>query len=456
MTAHADARNVVVRLKKNATEAWLEFRPAPAARPSKAECLAALREAEVQINATVEQAVDAALANGETGDSALVATSTPVRHGADGWIEWTVDVNAAPQATFYERSPYVQVTAGQRVGRVHPPTAGEDGCDVRGRIIAARSGRPAPVKLDESLLADAKGTITSMRQGLLVRSSTSAKVGNVLKTGGRVDFATGNIDFDGDVEIDRGVSDCFVVRATGSVTVNGVVEAATVHCRGDLTCTGGFAAKGSGKASVGGDLVAGQINALEATVGGDLRVEHEAIDCTLKVGGAIASPGATFCGGVTECGGAARIGTLGRPSGIRSTLVVDLGGPGPDPVQIAALTRDIEKMTGELQQLQARGAQMSAGQKERLTELQYELHERNGRLAQLRAPLLCSDKDPNELKVENAIHANSILVLSGETFVVGTAIRGPVTIRREGKEFVIDSRAGVRPLRQYAQRRLAA
>jgi hypothetical protein len=56
---------------------------------------------------------------------------------------------------------------------------------------------------------------------------------------GDVDYSTGNIDYRGDVHIHGDVRENFFVRATGTVTVDGTVEAANVEAGGDLIVSSG-------------------------------------------------------------------------------------------------------------------------------------------------------------------------------------------------------------------------
>ncbi len=62
-----------------------------------------------------------------------------------------------------------------------------------------------------------------------------------------MDFSTGNIDFEGDVRVLKGIRDIFEVRATGNIEVGGLIEASTIDAGGSVFAKGGMAgARGVG------------------------------------------------------------------------------------------------------------------------------------------------------------------------------------------------------------------
>ena len=67
------------------------------------------------------------------------------------------------------------------------------------------------------------------RSGHLEFANNAFHVRPVLEIKGDVDYGTGNIDFNGDVHIFGDVREGFDVRATGTIIINGLVEAATVE-----------------------------------------------------------------------------------------------------------------------------------------------------------------------------------------------------------------------------------
>ena len=65
---------------------------------------------------------------------------------------------------------------------------------------------------------------------------------------GNAELSSGNIDFRGDVVIHGGVESGVKIRATGSITIDGVVEACTLEAGKDIILRSGML--GGNKASV--------------------------------------------------------------------------------------------------------------------------------------------------------------------------------------------------------------
>lgn len=55
-----------------------------------------------------------------------------------------------------------------------------------------------------------------------------------------VDLSTGNIDFEGSVQVNGNVSSNFVIRAGGNVIISGVVEGAYIEAGGNIIIARGM------------------------------------------------------------------------------------------------------------------------------------------------------------------------------------------------------------------------
>jgi hypothetical protein len=117
---------------------------------------------------------------------------------------------------------------------------GQPGLRVDGKVVEAKSVKPAkaPGGANTAMTPDGLHLVAT-RAGHLEFSNGAFVVRPVLEIKGDVDYSTGNIDFNGDVHVCGDVRENFVIRASGTVTVDGLVEAATVEAGGDLTITRG-------------------------------------------------------------------------------------------------------------------------------------------------------------------------------------------------------------------------
>lgn len=136
----------------------------------------------------------------------------------------------------YAAISFVQnVAEGDAICRVIPPTEGGSGCTVLGRELPTRSGvAPAIPKGRNTVLSEDGNTLLAAKTGHVEFNGRAFHVKPVLDIPGNVDYSTGNINFLGDVHIHGDICTGFTVRAMGSITVDGVVEASTVEAGDDL------------------------------------------------------------------------------------------------------------------------------------------------------------------------------------------------------------------------------
>lgn len=194
-------------------------------------------------------ALDSAVAQAD-GQAVVVARGTAAQHGADARLESLVRVNRdrhphvdeSGHTDFHDLGKIPSVTAGEPVMRRHPAGEGTPGRDVRGQIVAARSGKDVKfaVRLQgvEPSAQDPNVLIaTTDGQPVLQRDGISVEPIIRLET---VELSVGNIDFVGSVEIHGDVHSGMKIRAAGDVIVGGNMEAAEIECQGNVTVRGGI------------------------------------------------------------------------------------------------------------------------------------------------------------------------------------------------------------------------
>lgn len=281
----------------------------------------------------------------------------------------------------HQASSFTVVRAGDRLGRVTPARRGADGVDVTGRALAAREGRPAKVLFDESVTVadpDAHGVsdVRAARAGLVVRHGDLIRISGTLDVPSDVDFSVGNIDFPGDVRVNGGVRDCFIVKAEGAVEVRGLVEAATVSAGCDVRLVQGMAGREKGSLTAGRDCEAKYLEGLHVVVGRDLTVGREVTNSRVEVGRALHAPTGAIIGGVFWVAAEAEIAQLGSEAGVATEIVLG---------KIAALEGLLRKglrtlpvleerlraSRERLEQIRNASGRLTASQAEELTELEF-------------------------------------------------------------------------------------
>ena len=181
-----------------------------------------------------------------------------------------------------------------------------------------------------------------------------------------VDLTTGNINFEGSLQVRGDISATMEVRVTGDVVVNGTMEAALVEAGGNVTVKGGIIGMAeamqdaSGPARTahivcGGELKARFIENAIISAGQNVEVEREIRQCSIAAGGAVNVGAANaqqtaIMGGQIRALQAVRAGTIGSPAGVPTLVQAGLD-PHAD-IKRTALTRKRVKMNEEKAKLE--------------------------------------------------------------------------------------------------------
>ncbi|MEO0630863.1 MAG: FapA family protein, partial [Planctomycetota bacterium] len=304
----------------------------------------------VQSSEAVDRAIEEAVQHYDPESSSdfefVIARGVPPVHGEDGRFEFDGSIleifERAAQlkrrrpserdddqpldeiegdACHYQRSTIAVVRAGDRIGQIVEPTAGQDGVDVCGGCAPARHGGPATTSFDEStIILQNDGTLVASVGGLLNTADNHLRVTEDLVIPGYVDFSTGNVEFDGDITVEKGVRDCFVVTAARSLKVLGQVEAATLNAGRDVHLLRGITGREKGEIVAGRDLRSRFLDSSTLTVARDLHAEREVTHCTINVGRNIIAPSAALLGGTCTVAGTAEFAQIGTESGTPTVL----------------------------------------------------------------------------------------------------------------------------------------
>lgn len=371
-----------------------------------------------------------------------LAQGRAARHGKDGRVEWAARQSVEAQS-HYERSAFVTVEAGQCIGRIVPPTRGVDGITVSGQVLTARHGRPADLKLDETIQCEEDGRLIARTAGLLSASARRARIAKALAIPGNVDFSTGNVDFDGDVIINGGVRDCFSVKATGNIRVVGLIEAASIESEGELDAQGGFAGRERGQCRIGGDLRARYLDRVSGRIGGDLIVQREIINCRLTIFGSVTAPHGAIIGGSLVVQGPIHVACLGSAAAVPTELILETVPrlqPTADELQnlLEQFLQHRQRCDAQYQNLRklcGTGRVPDAVQAQ-LDPFVRTLERLDGRIQRGQTVLSALQRRIDERKrllvnVDRTIHAGTIFVVGGRAFRVTDDLKGPLTIRRD-------------------------
>lgn len=173
----------------------------------------------------------------------VVAVGKPARDGKEGYIEYkfNTELKATPKMNedgtvdFHTLENVNHVKEGDVVAVLHPEDRGEAGCDLLGRPVLPKKIGHVIFRHGNNLVISEDGRqLISKVNGHVTLESDKIFVSNVLELVD-IDASTGDINYNGSVVIKGNVLAGFSVNAARDISVNGIVEGATVISGGNIT-----------------------------------------------------------------------------------------------------------------------------------------------------------------------------------------------------------------------------
>lgn len=302
------------------------------------------------------------------------------------------------------------VEEGGEICNIIPPTSGTPGRTVQDREIAAKDGKAAviPKGRNTEVTEDGLALVASMA-GHVEFSGRNFEVKPVMDIPGNVDFSVGNISFLGDVCIRGDVRSGFTVRATGSITIDGVVEACTIEAGRDLVVVKGVQGDNQAVLRAQGSIVAKYLENCCVYAKKDLETEC-IINCDVYCGGTVTaySGHGKIIGGKVHAGQMVNAGIIGSRIGNRTDIV--LGGQPCEDFDYEQLTRKIQDLENTLKR----------------TERQPSSPDKNGRMAKLRMQLTLNRTKLGAIEKERELQPQEGEISSGHRMKCSTVHPGTV------------------------------
>ena len=264
--------------------------------------------------------------------------------GRNGVITWLLDsgeehapVDREDGSVDHHSMPVKRfVEEGEPLARRTAPVIGTDGEDIFGETIEARAVRDPAIEEIAGENTEVRGDeLVAKISGLPRAIGEKINVLLIYEVSGDLDYSVGNIEFAGDVVVGGDMKPGFAIVATGSVTIRGMTERATIRAGGDITVQGVVGARESAGAhedgehgdethelEAGGDLTAQYLNGVAAKAGGEIQVNREIVNCTLTATRVTTSSNGRIVGGEVTASTEISSGSLGSQHGVPTRLCV--------------------------------------------------------------------------------------------------------------------------------------
>ncbi len=189
-----------------------------------------------------------------TEKSVLIAQGKVPKKGEDGWYEYFFRTNVDKKPKVLEDGSvdyqdvewFENVKQGQVLAVYHEATDGEDGFTVKGNVLQARKGFEEHILTGQGFTLDAdRKTYRAAMDGLVKLDGHYLEISKHLVVDD-VTTATGNINFNGSVQVLGEVGDGVTIKASGDVVVDGTVGAAIIESNGSILLKQGMNAFGGG------------------------------------------------------------------------------------------------------------------------------------------------------------------------------------------------------------------
>lgn len=354
-----------------------------------------------------------------------VARGTAAANGTDGRVvdmfprteerELTIDENN--RADYSDLHFIHNVEEGGIICRIIPPTDGIPGKTVRGEELPAKSGKPvsAPKGRNTVLSEDGQALVATIA-GHVEFSGRSFQVKPVLDIPGNVDFSVGNINFLGDVCIHGDICSGFSVRAMGSITVDGVVEACTVEAGRDLIVARGVQGDNQAVIRAQRSIFAKYLENSCVYTKMDLETEC-IINCEVYCGGAVKvrTGHQSIIGGKVHAAHEVSAGVIGSRVGNRTDIV--LGGQPCEEFDYDLLTKEIQGLEETMERMECQPD--SPSRSSHMGKLRMQLTLSRGKLEEINSEKLQQTLEPQEQGIRrmtcNTVFPGAVLTIDSVT-----------------------------------------
>ena len=181
---------------------------------------------------------------------------------------------------FRSVSSYTTVSAGDEIARQVKPVQGRAGKTIKGSEVPFKH-------IQRRELIEGKGIyikndcIYAETAGLLKIAGSTIRVEQTLRLTGPVGYATGNINFTGDLVLEGEVSDGFSVHSGGNITVRQTFTVSDCFSQGNIVVSGGLIGRRQGIVKANGSVDAQFMRNCKLACKKDIHIRTEVFNSTI-------------------------------------------------------------------------------------------------------------------------------------------------------------------------------
>lgn len=246
----------------------------------------------------INESVLRGIAAGRCGTGAqTVANGTPMVPGTPGRLEWLIDLSKAGKPRILDDGSvdlrdlqtHLNVAENHKLVRIIPPEPGKPGMTVFGTTVLPPTPEPASITAGRGTRYDETDPqmICAAIEGAVTFDGRTIQVINHRIVRGDVDYATGNIVFNGDIEITGSVRAGFSVEAKGDVVIGGNIEDSRITAGGSVRVHGGAIGSGGGAIICKESLSVHHASKFNLTAEKSILIQEDSLHCTIHTDGTV-------------------------------------------------------------------------------------------------------------------------------------------------------------------------
>ncbi len=343
------------------------------------------------------------------------------------------------------------VKSGQLVAMIkhkEPPVPGRN---IYGDDVPSPPDEQLIINVGEGIQQREPGKYYATSDGLPMLEGDSISLSKVLVHNGDVNLSTGNIRFDGPVEIKGSIESGAVVETSGDLIVHGTIRGGKVRVAGSMQAKAGIVTGVTGRIQVKHDITAEFIENSNIICGGNMVVAKALINSEVICGGQIKVQGKTgiVAGGHISVKDSLITGNLGFRHGAATVLNVGVDARVARAIDIRQVRLDklTKKQLDDRQAMRELVQKSKAQLTQRHKELKEELQERVARLRGLiekatahleKVKSQLTYNQAARIYVSELLAANVNITIGGQNVAVVNEVAGVAVLpkRRRGSYIV--------------------